>query len=400
MSYSAPHLSESGLVIPTYQERLDDLIAGFKAIFGEDVYLEPDSMTYQHLALIAKCWDDLTSVLIDTYNAHNPNYASGTSLDILVPLNGLRRHEATQSSCTLQLTGQPGESIASGCQAIDTAGYIWEIPNSVTFDNNGAATVTAICTTYGAISAGVGTITGINTPVPNWYSVTNTEIAITGNAVETDAQLRKRRSQSFALSAIATKDALWAALANLDGVTSTNLVSNDTGTDALIPAHSICAVVSGGSDADIARTLWLKKSPGVATYGTSTAEYIDTYGQTNVMRFTRPTMQSIQVTIIVAKVRDFESTVLTEDIPAAIGSIVNALDIGEGLVVSTLYGAAYGANTMTATVYSITSITASGAGQTGVTSVVTAEYYEQLCIDASSVSVVESPTGTWTVVVG
>ena len=83
MSYSAPYLDEGGIHLPSYNERLEDLIDGYKRIFGDDVYIGPDTMDYQMLAMIAKCWDDLNGLILDVYNARNPNFASGSALDLL-----------------------------------------------------------------------------------------------------------------------------------------------------------------------------------------------------------------------------------------------------------------------------------------------------------------------------
>ena len=66
MAYSAPYLDNNGIHLPTYDDRLEDLLSGYKQIFGSDVYLGPDTMDYQLCALVAKCWDDLASLILDT----------------------------------------------------------------------------------------------------------------------------------------------------------------------------------------------------------------------------------------------------------------------------------------------------------------------------------------------
>ena len=53
MAYRAPYIDAAGLHITTYQEILEDMIADHKAIYGEDVYLEPESQDYQYISIHA-----------------------------------------------------------------------------------------------------------------------------------------------------------------------------------------------------------------------------------------------------------------------------------------------------------------------------------------------------------
>ena len=50
MAYFAPFVDDAGLHIPTYIDIRDDLIAQYKTIFGEEIYLDNDSQDYQMIA--------------------------------------------------------------------------------------------------------------------------------------------------------------------------------------------------------------------------------------------------------------------------------------------------------------------------------------------------------------
>ena len=383
MSYLPPYLDDNGLHMPTYQERLDDLIEKYKAIFGEDVYLDPDSMDYQMLSLFAKHLNDMSAVLVDVYNARNPNYATGVSLDTLVALNGLMRLGATQSSCELCLRGTPEATLSADAQnpleAIDTSGYVWAIPTSVTFDENGDATAIAYCETYGAIAAGIGTINQIYILVSDWDSVTNIVEATPGRAVESDADLRVRRSQSMAITALSSESALRAGLVNIDGVKSVNLVCNDTGSTVNgIPAHSFCAVVDGGDAMEIGQVIWQKKAPGVGTYGDHGVSIIDPFNNTNLISFSRPTLESVTVTVEITVFATIEGTLLTETIPNAIADYINSLEVGQNLLVTQLYGVIYKANPTSSIPFAVKSIKATGNEQTNVTNILSVAYNEKL----------------------
>lgn len=367
---------------------MEYLLVGYKQIFGADVYLEPDSKDYQLLSLFARAADDLTASITASYNAHDPNLASGNALDLLLPLNGIRRLNATYGTVTLELTGAPGATLPAGMQARDEQGYLWRISGEVTFGSDGEAISEATCLTAGAVLAPAGTITQIHTPTSTWNTVTNPSASSPGRDVETDAAVRERRSLSVSLPSRSILGGIRAALANLSGVQSVSVLENDTAAENAdgLPAHSICAVVEGGDDASIARVLWLKKSPGVATFGTSIVIYTDEWGGENTMRFTRPTAVPVSVSVRLKKLPGWDGS--TESaLKNAIADYISGLDIGESLVVSTLYGVAFGAFSGASPAFSITALTASTAGQTATSDTIAAAYSQRLSGSASAVSI-------------
>ena len=104
MAYFEPSIDADGIHIPTYDDVLENLITEYKNIFGEDVYLGVETPDYQLLSMFAKHLDDMYAICVDAYNARNPDYATGNSLDLLLPLNGMSRKQATYSTVTLKLT--------------------------------------------------------------------------------------------------------------------------------------------------------------------------------------------------------------------------------------------------------------------------------------------------------
>jgi len=93
MSYFAPYIDASGLHMPTYEERLADLVSAYRSIFGIDSELSESVPDYQLLSAFAKALDDTSALVLQAYNSRNPLYASGNALDLLLPLYGLTRQE-------------------------------------------------------------------------------------------------------------------------------------------------------------------------------------------------------------------------------------------------------------------------------------------------------------------
>lgn len=327
MAYFAPYVDAAGLHIPTYSDIRDDLVAAYKEIYGDDIYLDPDSQDYQMISAYASKTYDTMQLLQIVYNNHSPKTAVGSALSSLVKLNGIARKSASYSTCVLTLTGTPGTVIAAGvCK--DSTGTLWDLPANTTLTGE-TTEVTAICETLGAIEASPGTITKINTPQAGWTAVTNAVPAVVGQPVETDAELRARQSIEVAIPSQNMVESTIAGIASIDGVQRYRVYDNDTNLtdDNGIPGHSIAAVVEGGLDADVAAQVYLRKGPGGGTYGSSSATYINSSGLPNIIRFSRPTYTGIDVTVTVTPGTGFTAAIL-DTIKSNIQSYLTGLDIG------------------------------------------------------------------------
>ena len=101
MAYFAPYIDESGIHMPTYEDRLGDLCDKYRAIFGQDAVLDPSVPDYQLLSVFAKALDDTSAYVLSAYNSRNPAYATGQALDLLLPLYGINR-EAGETDASVR----------------------------------------------------------------------------------------------------------------------------------------------------------------------------------------------------------------------------------------------------------------------------------------------------------
>ena len=92
MAYFAPYIDETGIHMPTYEDRLNGLISSYQSIFGIDSAMVPAVPDYQLLSVFAKALDDTSALVLQAYNSRNPMYASGQALDLLLPQYGLTRN--------------------------------------------------------------------------------------------------------------------------------------------------------------------------------------------------------------------------------------------------------------------------------------------------------------------
>ena len=118
MSYFAPYIDETGLHMPTYEERLEELMTAYRQIFGEGIVLDPAVPDYQLLSVFARALDDTSALVMDDYNSRNPGYATGTGLDLAAQQYGISRFSGETDA---QLRIRIGAAMASkGCASAET----------------------------------------------------------------------------------------------------------------------------------------------------------------------------------------------------------------------------------------------------------------------------------------
>ncbi|QTE74043.1 hypothetical protein JS518_14290 [Clostridiales bacterium FE2010] len=102
MVYFVPYIDQTGIHMPTYEERLGELVEAYKSIFGIDAELTAAVPDYQLLSVFAKALDDVSALVLQAYNSRNPAYASGQALDLLLPQYGITR-EAGESDASVRV---------------------------------------------------------------------------------------------------------------------------------------------------------------------------------------------------------------------------------------------------------------------------------------------------------
>lgn len=293
-------ITDAGFKRKRLNQLLTELNSEVKSIFGENFNTSPESPDGQVNGVISESNANLWELAEEAYNAFNPKAATGATLSNLVQLNGITRLPATKTRAELNLTGDSGTVIPAGSlvSTLDTGDQL-ATEVAVTLDGGGNATVFATAVEFGPIAMLANTITEIETPVTGWDTVNNPDDAIPGTNQESDPDLRARRQRSVARDAQAIIDGIRSAVENLGGVTQAVVLENDT--DAVdgngLPAHSFQVIVAGGTDADVANEIWLKKPAGILAFGDITEQIIDSQGISHDISFSRPTPVDIFVEV-------------------------------------------------------------------------------------------------------
>jgi uncharacterized phage protein gp47/JayE len=218
------------------------------------------------------------------------------------------------------------------------------LSSELTADEIGSSILTKSSNT-GLITAPIGTIDTIVTPVTGWDSVENLISATIGRNLENDVELRARRKISLQKLGNASIPAMKAKLLDdVDGVTAVTINENDTeidysGSGGLKP-HSIECVVSGGTDKDVAEKIWEIKAGGIQTEGNTSKTIVDSEGVSHTIKFTIPQDVYGYVQVAITKVTDGTETFPLDGVQAVIDAIAEfgeTYQIGEDILIQRFF---------------------------------------------------------------
>lgn len=291
----------SGFVRPGTNDILDLLKAAVRAssAFGATTNVESDSVIGQILQITADQLSNLWQLGEAIYNSQYPDGAEGAALDNVCELVGVTRLDATRSLVDVTLGGTPATVIAAGSLvSVVGSGEQFRLLANATIGGGGSVVAAFESVTLGPIRANAGTLTQIQTVVAGWTTANNAADATLGRDIETDAELRTRRLLALRVTGGGTVESIAAYLAQeVADVTDVKVIENDDDVADIEgrPPHSVHCIVEGGTDADVADAIWLKKPAGIATHGDETISVTDSMGFDHDINFDRPENVSVFV---------------------------------------------------------------------------------------------------------
>jgi hypothetical protein len=233
----------------------------------------------------------------------DPRTAEGRFQDALAEIYFIKRKSAINSYAICTLNGRAGTQISAGAliqSEID--GTQWSLDQDVTIPAGETITAQFTCLTEGAISASAGTLTKIVTTVTGWDAVTNATATV-GSLEESQSAFEQRRRESVALNARSTVNAVYANVAQCDGVIAVYAVDNkkniaETIDNYSLTPHSIFVSVIGGENADIAKAIYDNLSAGCDYNGNTSVDITNEYsGAVETVKFYRPAQFNIYVKV-------------------------------------------------------------------------------------------------------
>lgn len=272
-------INVSGLTVDSQTDIITALTVAMQGIYGSDINVDSNSPDGQLINIYAQVASDILELLVDIYDTFSVAGAYGTVLDQRVAINGITRRQGTYTTTPVLITVNQAltlngldQTATPAFTVADDAGNQFSLLATNVFGGAGSASLTFRAVNVGLVEVTANTITNQVTTILGVTAVNNPTTSGTANGVneETDAELRIRQTQSFALAATGPADAVEAALGAIPDVTDSFVVENVENTTVnTVPAHSIWCIVTGGTDAEIAQAIYAKKGVGCGMKGSS-----------------------------------------------------------------------------------------------------------------------------------
>lgn len=331
--------TQTGITVDSTATIRQAIVDDWEAIFSDeeaDLITDPSTPAGQIIDSMAVLETAKDSALLELINQFNPKTASGIFQDALGAIYFLSRKTAQPTVVTCQLTGLQGTVIPQGSIIQNTDGYRLTSLGAVTIGADGTAEAEFACTETGEILIGANTCTKIISVIAGWDTVGNSSAGVTGQDVEPRAVFEARRVISVANNSHGSRLSLQGALSALDGVLDCLILENRSDSTTTIQgvsliSHSVAICVYGGSDDDIAETIYNKIDAGCGTNGSTTVTYTSSDGVPNSYQIVRPTPTPVYFEIKINKTSSTPTTIV-EDIKNAIINDFNGEDVNSGNV--------------------------------------------------------------------
>jgi hypothetical protein len=242
---------------------------------------------------------DLWQLGQDLYDSSFPDGARGATLVRVGSLTGAVPEGSTSSRVLVRLTGTIGAVIPADTTRFSDAEHR-QVALDAARTLTGDDLVECTAVVAGPARFPVGSITVIDTPRAGLTAVTNPAIEfVVGSYTESDTEFRIRRAQSLRALGGGSVDAIRAHLLEVAGVSECVVAQNttDTTTSDGIPPHAVAVVAVGGLDAAVAAALMATKPVGIATYGTTSVDVLDSSGRYHTIKLSRSDDLPIYVTV-------------------------------------------------------------------------------------------------------
>lgn len=299
------YINDTGLIVPDVADILTGVQGDYQTAFGADLIVTPDTPQGVLITGETLARSQVVRNNAAVANQINPNLAGGPFLDGICALTGITRLPATQSVVTATLSGVANTLIPAGSRAQTVAGDVFASASAALIGSGGSVDVQFVALEFGPIGCLAGELVDIVDDVLGWESITNSAGATVGKDEQTDESLRAYRKNTLANQGISLVQAQLSALYATTGVKSATFRENTANTTQTIDgvsmvAHSVYACVDGGTDLDVATTLFKNKSGGSPWNGGTSVDVKDpSSGQTYTVKFDRPTAVPIGIHVTV-----------------------------------------------------------------------------------------------------
>lgn len=302
---------ETGVSVPSTAEMREAIAQGIQDCFKEKpndplLNVEPASPMGQVVDLLVAEKEAKNAEILQVVNMMNPNTASGKFLDAQAALYGVDRKISESTVITCRLTGLPDTYIPYGVIVQDDEGnqFRHAVALGASIGDDGTVETVFAAVKHGPLIVAPESVNKIVTTIAGWDTVTNPLVGVTGRDEETNAEVRARIKNSYAINAHGVVETLEANLNELAGVLDCKVLENFNGSPEVhygltVEAHSIAVCIVGGEDAAIAETIYRRKDCGCGMTGKNEIVHIaaDHFNAVYRYKIVRPTEKNLLIKI-------------------------------------------------------------------------------------------------------
>ncbi len=326
--------SNGNLIIKTLIENQELYQDKYAQTFGL-VDIEPSSALGSDLAITAEMKKIADENVAFAFSQNSPHEATGTGLDNLCFLRGIKRKVDEHSVCLVTFSGIDGTDIpkSTPVEHKDTKEIF--TTNEKGIISNGVFSVLATAVNSGRVVCSSNTLTKTTL---EGVTVTNATDGILGFNIESDTDLRLRLLEYS--NGLSIEEELYLRLKNIKNVKMVNIVSNpEITTDSNnIPAKSTAIVVLGGENKLIVNEIFKIIPADKLTFGNIQETIVSSVSNKEyLINFSRPTFVNIDMTVTLHKNARFNSNDVGVIKDSIISYFADKFKINDDVIVDSLY---------------------------------------------------------------
>ena len=329
-----------------YSEALQERITRAKRVFGVNIDTSETSFLGKFIRNAAWdeaiLWEEIEKVYFSAY----VNYAEGSDLDSVGQYLTITRRPAVRAKGVVNFVGRDGTLIPRGFRVATEGGQMYETLDFAEIKDGSAEVVVRSISAGKVANALAGEVNSIVNPTFGIESVVNPEVIEGGLDLETDEEFRERYKKSYSRAGGSTVPALTAAILDIDDVVDAEVRENFTMVEVDgIPPKAIACFVFGGSDDEIAQTIYDNKPAGIEAFGQIYKYIEDKKGFKHKIGFTRAKTQEVYVRLKIKKSEDYKGD---EAVKRAIINYIGGIDsdgitysglkLGDDVIISKVIG--------------------------------------------------------------
>ena len=272
----------TGVVLPAEADVLTGVQSDINQAFGGGVNPDLNTPQGQLSQSLTAIIGDKNNQIAEVANQVNPDYADGRWQDAIGRIYFIDRNPAEATAINVTCVGLSGTVIPVGAKVSDANGNIYACTAAGTIPTGGSISLQFACAVYGPTA--VPATVSIYQTVVGWDTATIT-VGTVGSNVESRADFEYRRRNSVALNGKGSLPSIYANVFAVSGVLDVYVAENTTNAPITVGSsnyslapHSIYVAAVGGTAANIAQAIWLKKDVGADYNGNTSVVVTDTSG--------------------------------------------------------------------------------------------------------------------------